>query len=433
VIYVKCGASVPGNWIVRVALAVAVAGTAWGGVDLMSYAAPAADTPWTGTWGAAPEGGGTTTFANQTFRDVVHTSISGTAARIRLSNVFGSAPVSVADVHLANSTSPSRATVDTASDRAVTFGGRTTTTIPVGGSVVSDPVAFAVGAESDVDISMYLPGDVTSEDFHQTGLQNTFRAAGDVSSAADFANPATFQSSFFVAALDVQNANAAGAVVALGASITDGIASGNGANRRWPNDLAHRLVTGGRTVGVLNEGISGNDELRDGAGQSALNRFARDVLGQSNVKWVIYSDDPINDLGGTGAIPTSDQLTTGLKQLISQAHQANVKFLCSTLTPAAPRADWTQQAETSREAINAFVRSANSGCDAIVDQDTATHDPNDPTTYLPAFNSGDNLHPNEAGLQAIADAVDLNTFGPAGTPPPAPTNTSRRTTRARPH
>jgi lysophospholipase L1-like esterase len=413
-----------GNWVVRAALAVAIAGTVWGGVDVMtSHAAgtaapqPAAATPWTGTWGDAPQSGGTTRFAQQTYRDVVHTSISGTAARIHLSNVFGSQPVTIADVHVANSTSPAQAKIDTASDRAVTFGGQTTTTIPAGGSVVSDSIAFSVGAESDVDISMYLPNAVTSEDFHQTGLQNTFVTAGDVSTAADFANPQTFQSGFFVTGLDVQNPAAAGAVVTLGASITDGISSANNDNRRWPNDLANRLVGSGRTVGVLNEGISGNDELRDGAGQSALNRFTRDVLQQPNVKWVIYSDDPINDLGGTGAIPTSDQLITGLKQLISEAHQANLVFLCSTLTPAAPRTDWTQTAETAREAINAFIRGTNSGCDGVVDQDTATHDPANPTTYLKAFNSGDNLHPNEDGLQAIANAVNLDTFAPAGTTP----------------
>jgi len=201
------------------------------------------------------------------------------------------------------------------------------------------------------------------------------------------------------------------AVVTLGASITDGIASASDDNRRWPNDLAARLIGSGRTVGVLNEGISGNQLLRDGAGQSALNRFSRDVLAQPGVRWVIFSDDPINDLGSNNPAPTSDQLINGLKQLISQAHQAGIQFLCSTLTPYNGSGGWTQQGETERGAIDSFIRGAGSGCDAIVDQDTATHDPANPIRYLPSFDSGDHLHPNEAGLQAIANAVNLTTFG----------------------
>jgi hypothetical protein len=135
------------------------------------------------------------------------------------------------------------------------------------------------------------------------------------------------------------------------------------------------------------------------------------VLGQPGVRWVIFSDDPINDLGSNNPPPTSDQLINGLKQLISQAHQAGIQFLCSTLTPYNGSGGWTQQGETERAAIDSFIRGAGSGCDAIVDQDTATHDPANPIRYLPSFDSGDHLHPNEAGLQAIANAVNLNTFG----------------------
>jgi hypothetical protein len=153
----------------------------------------------------------------------------------------------------------------------------------------------------------------------------------------------------------------------------------------------------------------------DGSGQSALNRFNRDVVLQPGVKWVIFSDDPINDLGSTSPPPTSAQLIAGLQQLISMAHQNGIEFICSTLTPYQGASYWTQQGETAREAYNAYVLGSGSGCDGVVDQAAATSNPSDPTMYLPAYDSGDHLHPNDAGYQAIANAVNLNLFGPAPT------------------
>ncbi|MFI9387486.1 GDSL-type esterase/lipase family protein [Kutzneria sp. NPDC052558] len=374
-------------------------------------AAQPEDTPWTGTWSVSPQAGGPS-FNQQTLRQVVHTSIGGTAARVEISNAFGSAPLNVADVHVAQRTSGSTVT----NDHAVTFGGQRTTTIPAGGLAVSDSVAFAVPALADVAVSMYLPQATGASTFHQQGNATNYIAGGDVSGNATLSGAQTTGSYSFLANLDVQNANSPGAVVTLGASITDGVASGTDDNRRWPNDLATRLAQTGRPVGVLNQGISGNRLLVDGAGPSALNRFDRDVLNQPGAKWVIFSDDPINDLGSTSPPPSADQLITGAKQLVSRAHARGLKFLCSTLTPYQGAGYWTQQGETAREAFNAFVRSAGNGCDGVVDQDTATHDPSRPTWYLPSYDAGDHLHPNEAGLQAIANAVDLAVFGTAATP-----------------
>jgi lysophospholipase L1-like esterase len=377
-----------------------------------TQSAAAAAGSWTGTWSASPQSGGTT-FNQQTLRQVVHTSIGGTAARVQLSNVFGSQPLSIADVHIAQRSSGS--SVSTSTDRTVTFGGQTSTTIPVGGTAVSDSIAFSVQALSDVAVSVYLPQPTGAATYHQQGTATNYIASGDVSGNASLSGAQTTGSYYFLANLDIQNSAAQGAVVTLGASITDGVASSSDSNRRWPNDLAVRLANSGRTIGVLNQGISGNRLLADGAGQSALNRFDRDVLAQPGVRWVIFSDDPINDLGSNPQ-PSSSQLIAGLSQLISQAHQSGVKFLCSTLTPFQGSGGWTQQGETSREAINAFVRGSGSGCDGVVDQDTATHDPSNPTWYLPTYDSGDHLHPNEAGLQAIANAVDLNLFSTASVP-----------------
>lgn len=361
---------------------------------------------WTGTWSVSPQSS-STTFAQQTLRQVVHTSISGTAARIQLSNAFGTQPVTIADVHIAQRSSGSSIVAGT--DKTVTFGGQSSTTIAVGDVAVSDAVAFPVTALSDVAVSLYLPSGAGSATSHQLGNATNYVASGDVSGDATLSNPQTNQSYYFLVNLDVQNPLATGAVVALGASITDGYQSTFDANERWPNDLASRVVDAGVTIGVLNQGISGNALLTDGAGQSAIHRFSRDVLSQPGVRWVIVSDDPINDLG-SGNPPTSDQLIAGLQQLIASAHASGLKYLCSTLTPFQGASYWTPTGETGREAINAFLRSASSGCDGIVDQDTATHDPSAPTQYLPAYDSGDHLHPNDLGYQAIANAVDLTLF-----------------------
>ena len=378
-----------------------------GGFAVSSMAATGS---WTGTWSVSPQSGGAS-FRQQTLRQIVHTSIGGASARVEVSNAFGAAPLPIADVHVALRSSGS--TITSGTDHPVTFGGQASATIPAGGLAISDPVAISVPALSDVAVSMYLPQSTGSSTFHQQGNVTNYIASGDVSGNASLPGAQTTGSYYFLTNLDVQNSAAQGAVVTLGASITDGVASGTDDNRRWPNDLAVRLANSGRTVGVLNQGISGNRLLVDGAGQSALNRFTRDVVSQPGVSWVIFSDDPLNDLGSTSPPPTSDQLIAGLKQLISVAHQNGIKFLCSTLTPYQGAGYWTQQGETAREALNAFVRGSGSGCDGVVDQDAATHDPANPTRYLPAYDSGDHLHPNEAGLQAIANAVNLNLLVPS--------------------
>jgi lysophospholipase L1-like esterase len=371
-------------------------------------AGAAADPSWTGTWAASPQAGGAS-FNQQTLRQIVHTSISGTAARVQLSNAFGSGPVTITDVHVARRTNGS--SVDPSTDQRVTFGGSTTVTMAAGSKAVSDSVPFAVSALSDVAVSFYLPQQVSNATQHQLGEQTNYLSPGDVAGNASLSNPQTNGSYTFLANLDVLNSAAQGAVATLGASITDGVAAAADANRRWPNDLAVRLNASGRTVGVLNQGISGNALLHDGAGQSAVNRFNRDVLQQPNIKWVIFADDPINDVNNSNP-PSGAQLTTALSQMITAAHQAGVKFLCATLTPFKPDSGWTQAGEDSRDAYDAFVRGSSSGCDGVVDIDTATHDPANPQQYLPAYDNGDHLHPNTNGLQAIADAVNLSLFDP---------------------
>jgi lysophospholipase L1-like esterase len=368
--------------------------------------------PWTGSWSVAPTITTDDGFNNQTVRQIVRTSIGGTSARIRLSNLYGTEPIVIGDVHIALRARGQRTVAS--SDRSITFGGQPYVTIPVGASVVSDAIAFQVPPLADVAISLYLPQRTPSNSTgHIDGLQDVYIASGDVSADPAFTggstNSAGGQSYYFLTNLDVQNAAATGAVVTFGASITDGLASRPNVNRRWPNRLAIRLQKAGITVGVLNQGISGNNFFTNGTGQAGLTRFDRDVLQQAGVKWVIISDDAINSLN-TDSPSTSPQLILAIRQLIGRAHRVDVKVICSTLTPFSGTSDWTPAVEAVRQDVNAFILSAASGCDAVLDQATAVSDPADPAAYLPSYNSGDSLHPNEAGLQAIANAVDLSVF-----------------------
>jgi lysophospholipase L1-like esterase len=360
---------------------------------------------WVGSWAVAVQGGGRH-FDKQTVRQVVHTSIGGSSVRIRLSNEFGSDPLILENVHLARS--KGAAAIDAATSTAVTFGGSSRVTIEAGKTAESDAVSFELPAGGDVAVSAYLPNGSKATTQHVFANRHNYVGWNDQTTNATIQDAENADSYFFLSGLDVQNPSAEGAVVALGASITDGFDSAFGANRRWPDLLAQRLSAGGRTVGVLNAGISGNQLLKDGAGESAQKRFDRDVLAQPGVKWVIFSDAAINDLGDER--PSGDALIAALQDLITRSHAANVRILCSTLTPFEGTGYWSTEGESGRDAVNAFIRGEDSGCDGVIDLDSATHDTNDKTRYRATYDSGDHLHPNDAGMKAIADAVDLTLF-----------------------
>lgn len=372
-----------------------------------------AQSQWTGTWSIAPSVASDEGFDNQTIRHIVHTSIGGTAARVTLSNRYGTQPVTIGDVHLARRAHGANTAGGT--DRPVTFSGQSYVTIPAGGSVRSDAVAFDVPALADLAVSLHVPSRTPPHSTgHDLGLQDVYIAPGDVSGDAAFAggvaNAAGGQSVYFLTGIDVMNAAATGAVVAFGASITDGLGTTPNANRRWPNRLAVRLARAGMTVGVLSEAISGNDFFTDQAGQAGLTRFARDVIEQANVKWVIVSDEAVNNLIHADA-PTAQQLEDAYRRVIGRAHAAQLGVICSTLTPFEGIAEWTPAIEASRAQINAFLRDrAGSGCDHVLDQAEATGDAGNQSAYAPAFDSGDHLHPNDAGAQAIANAADPDWF-----------------------
>jgi lysophospholipase L1-like esterase len=363
---------------------------------------------WTGTWAIAQmHDNSGKTFTDQTLRQIVRISVGGKRVRLKVSNLFGTQPLEVEDVHLALRRSGS--SIVASSDRQLRFDGNTKLVIPAGASAFSEPVPFDVPPLAELAISMHLPGTTGPATFHESAHQTSYVQAGDASAAEQMKNAEISKSIYFLAGLDVDEPSLRGTVVTLGASITEGYNAADDTDHRWPDQLALRLISRGLSIGVLNLGISGNRLLVNGSGESAENRFERDVLQQSNVRWVIFSDDPINDLGSRPS-PSGDALIATLQRLIARAHERKIRFICSTLTPFEGARAWMPAEEKERQKINSFIRGEGSGCDGIVDQDAATHDPAHPTQYLAAYDHGDHLHPNDAGHEAIANSIDLKIF-----------------------
>jgi lysophospholipase L1-like esterase len=214
----------------------------------------------------------------------------------------------------------------------------------------------------------------------------------------------------FLVGVDVTNSAATGVIVTFGNSITDGTASTLDANRRWPNVLAQRLLNSAESAkGVVNHGIGGNKVLTFGTGPSALARFDRDVLMTSGVTHIVLLEG-INDIGASARDGvTAEDIIQGYRQLIDRAHDRGVMIIGATLTPAAPRAPYTPELEAKRVAVNMFIRTSGM-FDGVIDFDAATRDPAHPTQFLPAYDSGDHLHPNDAGYTAMGEAIDLSLF-----------------------
>ena len=377
--------------------------------------------PWTSAWGASPQVPGAALVVNdQTLRQIAHVSLGGESVRVRFSNAFGTTSLPIAEARVAISSGGSAIVPNT--DRRLTFGGSPTTTIPPGALVVSDPVDLEVPALASLAVSLYFPGSVSATTEHSLAVQTTYVSpAGNYASAPSLpAGSATPTSWYFLNGIEVSpRCSHPAAIVTLGDSITDGYASTVDANHRWPSYLAARLQARRSTsdVAVVNQGISGNRVLHDFIGPNALARFDRDVLAQSGVEWVIVLEG-INDIGIPGAFGlasqqvTADEIIEGHRQLVERAHAKGLTIIGATLTPFEGTVFpgyYTPEGEAKRQAVNHWIRKSGA-YDAVIDFDKATRDPAHPTRLLPAYDSGDHLHPNDVGYQAMANAVDLSHF-----------------------
>jgi lysophospholipase L1-like esterase len=352
-----------------------------------------------------------------TLRQHLRLSVGSDRLRLAVSNAYGRAPLRVASAHVSVAASGSGA--------YATFQGAKEVLVAAGAKAVSDPVALPAPSGARLQVDLYLPGSTQVAGFHWDARDETLLIPGDFAGRPAPAGSEKLPTRAFLSAVLVESLQEPVTVVALGDSITDGNGSTPGADRRWPDFLARRLAP--RGVAVLNAGISGNRLLRAGMGDSALARLDRDVLQHPGVRAVIVMLGT-NDIGWPGAAfaphetePDASEITSGLRQLVEQAHLQGVRVIAATLTPfedalkGTPlEGHYSPAKEALRRSVNDWIRSSGA-FDAVVDFDRLLRDPSRPSRLRAEFDSGDHLHPNDAGYRVMADGIDLlDVLGPQG-------------------
>lgn len=391
---------------------------------LILSASPAlAQSHWVATWGTAPVAEVNTHDAftlPTTLRQIVHLSLGGSTLRVTLTNELGSSPLNIASaaVALPASSSAPASSIQAGTSVPLTFNGHSSITIPNGSIAVSDPVHLTVPALSDLAITLSVPGQkIATLTQHDLALQTSYTASNAPVDATTLPNPAPTGVWDFLKTVEVEApASHAATIVAFGDSITDGWRSTSGANSTWPDDLASRLLANPSTrdLAVINEGISGNRILHDGWGPNALSRFDNEVLAPAGVKYVIILEG-INDIGvaynhaDAHDIVSADDLITGISQLAARAHAHGIKVFGATLTPYIGAGYASPAGDAVRNAVNQWIRTTNQ-LDGFIDFDKATRDPSNPAVFATFADSGDHLHPNDAGYKAMSDAIDLKLF-----------------------
>jgi len=415
----------------------------FGLLSMLSVAQNPSGQRWIGTWATAPQPpmpGHVQIFRNQTLRLIVHTSVGGTKVRVKVSNTFNDRPLLIGGAHIARRRDA--AEIDPTSDRTLKFHGRSSTTVAAGSMVVSDPVALEVPALSDLAISVFLPASTEVKTTHVLAMQTSYVSAeiGDSTAKVKFPVAKTIHTWPLLTGVDVEASSRGAAIVAFGSSLTDGDGTTSDSNGRWPDVLAQHLQKGadGKSeLGVLNEGIIGNRLLNDSPvqaaggrfgsvlGQAGLTRFDRDVLAQSGVKYVVVGLG-INDIAFPGSLTPAaegikaESIIAAYRQLIARAHQRGIRIIGTTNPPfensfldlgpsAAPITFYTPEKESVRQKVNVWILSSGE-FDGVVDFDAVLRDPSHPTQLLPGFDSGDHLHPNNAGCRAEGDAIPLALF-----------------------
>jgi lysophospholipase L1-like esterase len=367
-------------------------------------------------------------ITNKTIRMVVRPSMGGQRLRVRFSNEFGTAPMTIASARIALTEEGSK--IRMATDRALTFGGSSKITIPAGAPAFSDPVDISVKPFAEVSISIYLPGPAPASSIHDQALHDSYISGpGDLTSKAELPGAEAKQTWYFLSGIDMVAPAGNATIVAFGDSITQGYGAKSATYIDYPTQLAQRLAAHGITsLAVVNQGISGNRILHDVAGANALARFDRDVLSLPGVTHMIVLEG-INDItfphiklpaakgGGTSndgpfrsQFVSADELIAGLQQIIARAHAHGIKVYGATLMPCEGVNTYTEEGEAIRQAVNTWIRTSQA-FDAVVDFDQRMRDPNQPARMRAEYDSGDHIHPGAAGYKAMADSISLELFG----------------------
>lgn len=388
---------------------------------------------WLDTWSASPQPDwGPDFFApvgiprslrDQTIRQVARISQGGERVRVEVSNEYGAHPLAIGEARVA--LAGENGAIVPGSDRALTFGGEPSIVVPPGAPAWSDPVDLAVEDLGSLAVSLYLPEVAPTTTWHNDARQTAYVSGnGNFADDESFEAALTVPSRVFLSGIAVEAAPEARAVVLFGDSITDGDGSTLDANNRYPDQLAERLVAAGSDLAVLNEGISGARVLSDRMGDNALARFDRDVLSHPGADTVVLMMG-INDIGWPGTVlvpegeraPGADEVIQGYRQVIDRAHAHGMRIIGATLTPFEGAFEggplegyYDEDKEAKRQAINEWIRTSGA-FDGVIDFDAALRDPADPGRIRAEFDKGDHLHPNDAGYQAMAEAVDLAVLG----------------------
>lgn len=379
-------------------------------------------TPWVATWTAAardynqppPIAGipppAPASLSDQSVRLRVLPAVGGESVRVRFSNVFGKTPLRIGAASIARSTGADA--ISPGALQPLSFDGRPDLTIAPGAERWSDAVRLAVQPQQPLAVSFYVADAVRLATVFQASDAAAWVAPGNATTAATLPAPGKSDWGHVVTGIDVMRRPSPPVVVAFGDSITQGTSAGEGLQGGYPARLAQRLSgpsSGGNPPSVVNVGIGGNRLLTDGIGPKALDRFERDVLQQSGVTHTIVLIG-VNDIGRDAVLPDEAvpvaSLTAGLQQLVDRARQRGIKVLLGTLTPFRGSGYFTEATEAKRQALNRWIR-GRQDVDGVIDFDAALRDRDNPQALNPAFDSGDHLHPGDAGYAAMAAAVDV--------------------------
>ena len=353
------------------------------------------------------------TFSAQTVRQIVRLSLGGDALRIKVSNLFGTAPLTISGVHVARSMADS--SIDVSTDFAVTFGFQNSVTIAAGTEVYSDSVPMTTTPLESIAISMYFAGQTTVQTIHPVARQTPYVIAGNQLSLGTLSGASADPTGPYYAltALETLSSQATRVVVAFGDSHTDGMGSTPDAAKRYPDQLDDRLKAAGfGRTGVVNAGIGGNRWLNDFAGPNATSRLGRDLLNVPGVTHAIILEG-INDIGfSVSPAPSqdvsSDQIAGAIANAVATVKAHGIKVIVGTLLPFQGADYYSAAGDAKRQAVNAWIRGGGSGADAVVDFDGVMQNPANPASLNPVYDSGDHLHPNDTGYGAMAAAVNLS-------------------------